>query len=161
MADNLTREQRRWTMSRIRRGNTGPELVVRRLLHARGLRFRIHVKELPGCPDVVFVSAKVIVFIDGDFWHGWRFEQWRAKLALYWEGKISRNRERDQCNFRKLRRCGWAVLRVWEHQIERDPERCAERIVAAVDRGRLTRPTLRGRTSTPQRLSAVRSTMST
>jgi DNA mismatch endonuclease (patch repair protein) len=136
MVDNLTREQRSWTMSRIRRADTGPELIVRRLLHARGLRFRVHVKELPGCPDLVFASAKVIVFIDGDFWHGWRFEQWRGKLAPYWEGKISRNRERDQRNFRKLRRRGWAVLRIWEHQIEQDPARCADRIVAAVDRGK-------------------------
>jgi DNA mismatch endonuclease (patch repair protein) len=134
MADNLTREQRSRTMSRIRRADTGPELTVRRLLHAQGLRFRLHVSSLPGCPDVVFVRARVIVFIDGDFWHGWKFDQWRHKLAPYWAAKIARNRARDRSNFRKLRRRGWKVVRVWEHQIERDALRCTERIIAIIER---------------------------
>lgn len=137
MADNLTKEQRSRTMSRIRRANTKPELVLRRLLHAQGLRYRTHVSHLPGCPDVVFGPCRIVVFIDGDFWHGWRFPTWCHKLKPYWKKKISGNRARDRRNFRRLRSLGWTVLRVWEHQIEEDPYACAHRIIAEVSRLRL------------------------
>lgn len=132
--DNLTPEQRSRTMSLIRSKDTRPELTVRRLLHARGLRFRKHVRGLSGQPDLVFVSAKVIVFVDGDYWHGWRFPLWRHKLAPYWREKIENNRRRDQRNFRSLRRRGWLVLRLWEHQIECGTERCIDRVEALVRR---------------------------
>lgn len=134
MADNLTKEQRSRTMSRIRRANTKPELILRRLLHAEGLRYRTHVTGLPGCPDVVFARHRIVVFIDGDFWHGWRFSTWSHKLAPYWQQKIAGNRARDRRNFRKLRTQGWTVLRVWEHQIEADPTACALRIIDEITR---------------------------
>jgi DNA mismatch endonuclease (patch repair protein) len=86
---------------------------------------------LPGKPDFVFPRARLIVFIDGDFWHGWRFPQWRDKLQPYWREKIERNRRRDRRNMQALRRCGWKVLRVWEHQLQRDPEKVLQRIAAA------------------------------
>lgn len=130
--DNLTPEQRSRTMSLIRGKDTQPELTIRRLLHARGLRFRKHAAWLPGQPDIVFVSAKVIVFVDGDYWHGWRFPKWRSKLSPYWERKIEGNRCRDSRNFRRLRRQGWLVIRLWEHQIKCDAARCVDRIEAAV-----------------------------
>jgi DNA mismatch endonuclease, patch repair protein len=132
MVDNLTSEQRSYTMSRIRSTNTKPELVIRRLAHARGLRFRIHQRTLPGCPDLVFVKARVAVFVDGDFWHGWRFPQWKKKLSAYWAAKITNNRKRDRRNFRRLRLDRWIVVRLWEHQIEGDPHLCLERIEQAV-----------------------------
>lgn len=135
--DNLTPKQRSRTMSLIRSKDTQPELTIRRLLHARGLRFRKHMPGLPGKPDLVFVSAKVVVFVDGDYWHGWRFPIWRHKLAPYWRRKIEGNRRRDQRTFRRLRRRGWYVLRLWEHQIERGAERCIDRVEAAV-RPRMT-----------------------
>jgi DNA mismatch endonuclease (patch repair protein) len=135
VADNLTSEQRSYTMSRIRSKNTKPELVVRRLAHARGLRFRVHERGLPGCPDLVFPAAKVVVFIDGDFWHGWRFPQWKCKLSPYWEMKISGNRKRDRSNFRRLRHLGWIVIRLWEHEVESDPLRCVDRIQQIVRPG--------------------------
>jgi DNA mismatch endonuclease (patch repair protein) len=134
--DNLTPAQRSRTMSLIRSKDTRPELTIRRLVHARGLRFRKHARQLPGQPDLVFVSAKVIVFVDGDYWHGWRFSSWSGKLSAYWQQKIEGNRRRDRRNFRRLRREGWLVIRVWEHEVERDPARCVERIQAAV-RGRM------------------------
>lgn len=134
MVDNLTSEQRSYTMSRIRSRNTKPELVVRKLAHSRGLRFRIHERRLPGCPDLVFAAAKVVVFIDGDFWHGWRFPRWKGKLSQYWESKITGNRKRDRSNYRRLRHCGWIVIRVWEHEVERDPEKCVDRIQRAIRR---------------------------
>lgn len=132
MTDNMTVEQRSLTMSRIRARDTRPELTVRRLLHARGLRYRTHEPTLPGRPDLVFRTARVIVFIDGDFWHGWKFGQWSHNLAPYWLEKIQRNMRRDARNFRKLRRGGWTVIRLWEHDIEADPFRCADRVEAAV-----------------------------
>ena len=121
-------------MSRIRGKDTGPELAVRAALEYRGLRFETHVRGLPGCPDVVFREARVAVFIDGDFWHGFRFETWRDKLSEKWEAKIEANRKRDERNFRRLRREGWKVLRLWEHQVERDVARCVRRIEATLEK---------------------------
>lgn len=132
MVDNLTPTQRSYTMARIRSKNTFPELAIRRSLHRLGLRFRVHDSSLPGCPDLVFRKARIAVFIDGDYWHGWRFPQWKTKLAPYWKAKIERNRERDARNFGKLRRHGWLVIRIWEHQIERDLEACVRRVEPAV-----------------------------
>jgi DNA mismatch endonuclease, patch repair protein len=130
--DNLTPQQRSYMMSRVRSKDTVPELTVRKLVHARGLRFRKHCANLPGCPDLVFARYRVAVFIDGDYWHGWRFPRWSDKLTPYWKRKIEGNRRRDRRNFLRLRRQGWAVVRLWEHEIERDAERCIDRIEAAV-----------------------------
>jgi DNA mismatch endonuclease, patch repair protein len=132
MADNLTPEQRSFTMSRIRSKDTAPELTIRRLVHARGLRFRKHKNGLAGRPDLVFASARVVVFVDGDFWHGWRFPAWKHKLGRYWRDKIERNRRRDQKNLRLLRRSGWLVIRIWEHEVKRDAESCVDRIEEVV-----------------------------
>ena len=119
-------------MSRIRARDTQPELAVRRLLHARGLRYRTHSSGLPGKPDIVFARARVIVFVDGDFWHGWRFNRWKDGLAPYWRQKIEGNMRRDARNFRHLRRSGWTVIRLWEHEIEADPAACVDRVETAV-----------------------------
>jgi len=132
MSDNLTPEQRSYCMSRIKGKDTGLERKVRSELHKRGLRFRKHVKELPGKPDIVFSNAKIVVFIDGDFWHGYRFPTWEHKVSEFWKKKINKNRERDRKNFRKLRAMGWRVIRLWQHEIERDFEGCITRIIAAV-----------------------------
>lgn len=133
--DNLTREQRSHMMSRVRSKDTRPELIVRKLAHVRGLRFRNHLKHLHGCPDLVFVRAGVLVFVDGDFWHGWRFPTWSSKLAPYWKKKIENNRRRDQRNFRRLRRQGWLVVRIWEHEINRNASNCIDRVESLVRRG--------------------------
>jgi DNA mismatch endonuclease (patch repair protein) len=128
----MTVAQRSLTMSRIRSRDTGPELTIRRLLHARGLRYRKHVRALPGRPDLVFSGPKVAVFVDGDFWHGWKFSQWKEKLGPYWREKIEGNKRRDARNFRQLRQGGWTVIRLWEHEIEADPGTCADRVERAV-----------------------------
>lgn len=130
--DNLTPEQRSYCMSRVKGKDTGLEKLVRSELHQRGLRFRKHVKDLPGKPDVVFSRAKVAVFIDGDFWHGYRFPLWENNLADFWKEKIRKTRERDQKNFKKLRRMGWQVVRIWQHEVEIDLHDCVERIVKCV-----------------------------
>jgi len=129
----MTPEQRSRTMSRIRKTDTKPELTVRRLTFARGLRYRKYASDLPGKPDLVFASARVVVFVDGDFWHGWRFEEWGRKLSSpYWKGKIQRNRERDQEHRARLEADGWTVLRIWEHEVEADAEACIDSVELAV-----------------------------
>lgn len=132
MVDNLTPEQRSYMMSRNRSTDTAPELMIRRLAHARGLRYRKHASWLPGRPDLAFTRVKVAVFVDGDFWHGWRFPQWREKLGPYWREKIERNRRRDVKNFRKLREEGWLVIRIWEHEVKRNADGCVDRIDRAL-----------------------------
>lgn len=126
----MTVEQRSATMSRIRGKDTKPELLMARLFRDAGLEWEGHVRSLPGRPDFVFVASKVVVFVDGDFWHGWRFPAWRHKLAPFWEAKIAANRARDRRNHAKLRRLGWTVVRVWEHQLKADADRCLSRVVA-------------------------------
>lgn len=136
MADNMTPEQRSRTMSRIGKTDTKPELIIRRLSFARGLRYRKYSSHLPGKPDLVFASARVIVFVDGDFWHGWQFEKWVSKLSsLYWKEKIRRNQTRDKEHSARVEVDGWTVLRIWEHEVEDDPEKCVDRIERAVRYG--------------------------
>ena len=119
-------------MSRIKSKDTGLETKVRSELHRRGFRFRKHLKELPGKPDIVFTKAKVAVFIDGDFWHGYRFSTWEHKVSDFWKTKISQNRERDAKNHRRLREMGWTVIRLWQHDIEQDFENSIKSIVSAL-----------------------------
>jgi DNA mismatch endonuclease (patch repair protein) len=132
MAENLTPQQRHKNMSRIRSKDSKAELTVRRMLHARGLRFRKHVKELPGNPDLVFSRARVVVFVDGDFFHGWNFEEWKEKLSPYWRQKIEGNMARDVVRTAQLEAGGWCVLRVWEHEVKKDTTVCIDRIETIV-----------------------------
>lgn len=132
MTDNKTSEQRSYNMSRIRGMNTSPELLLRRIAYARGLRYRTHVMGLPGRPDMLFPRQRVVVFIDGDFWHGWQFPRWCDRLSDYWRAKIERNRRRDRRNFERLRRSGWTVVRLWEHEVVADAEGCVDRIQAVL-----------------------------
>jgi DNA mismatch endonuclease (patch repair protein) len=119
-------------MSRIRSKNTTPERLLCSALRGDGLYFARHAKELPGKPDVVFRRIKLAVFVDGTFWHGWRFPAWEAELKPYWRKKIGGNRARDKRNFAKLRRLGWAVIRIWEHDITKDLDGCLMRVKAQV-----------------------------
>ena len=132
MARQRTPEEHSRRMASVPSKDTGIEIAVRRAVHARGLRFRKHVRELPGTPDLVFPKARVAVFVDGDFWHGWRLPAWRHTLSPYWVERIETNRRRDRRNFARLRRRGWRVLRVWEHDVLADVERVADRIEGAV-----------------------------
>ena len=117
---------------------------MRTILWRRGLRYRKNVKTLPGKPDVVFSAARVIVFCDGDFWHGRDWKQLSRKLrngsnASYWISKIKANRNRDRRNDRLLRREGWSVIRIWESDIHGDSEQAArtiEELVRKNSRGR-------------------------
>jgi len=113
----MSPEKRSALMSCIKGKNTLPERLVAGALEEGGFEWESHARDLPGRPDFVFRGAMIAVFVDGDFWHGWHFCTWRDKLSVEWEAKIGANRARDQRNFRKLRRQGWIVIRLWEHQI--------------------------------------------
>lgn len=120
-------------MRRIRSKDTGPELTVRKLLRSLGLTgYRLHRKELPGTPDVVFISRRMAIFIHGCFWHGHdcRYGN-RAPTtnADYWHRKIERNRQRDAQHLTDLSRLGWSVLTVWECEL-RKPETLASKLAS-------------------------------
>jgi len=129
----MSREKRSALMARIKGQNTGPERAVAEALRQHGLDWEGHAKDLPGRPDFVFRDARVAVFVDGDFWHGWRFTTWRHKLSEAWEIKLEDNIKRDKRNRRRLERLGWIVIRLWEHQIERDLEQCILRIQSRLE----------------------------
>ena len=133
MPDNLTAQQRKHCMSQIKGTDTGIEKQIRSALHHRGYRFRKHVKELPGKPDIVFPNRKVAVFIDGDFWRGYRFPAWKVKVSSFWQDKIEQTRTRDQRNFRKLRRMEWRVIRIWQHEVKKELDSCVNRIISCID----------------------------
>ena len=118
-------ELRKRTMQAVRSKDTKPEMVVRRLVHSLGYRFRLHRKDLPGVPDLVFPSRRKIIFVHGCFWHGHpcRGEPRLPKTNRdYWVPKIAGNAERDRVHRRKLERLGWEVLTVWECELkERAP----------------------------------------
>jgi DNA mismatch endonuclease (patch repair protein) len=119
MIDSLTPTERSDRMSRIRAKDTKPEMLVRRFLHLRGFRYRLHVKGLPGCPDLVLRKYGVVILVEGCFWHGHVCQSGRAPKTNpeFWRQKIATNRSRDRRNQRSLRVAGWKVLRVWECQL--------------------------------------------
>ncbi len=143
MTDIMSQETRRRLMARIRGKNTKPERQMAELLRAAGLKFQQHDALLPGKPDFVFQEQKVVVFVDGDFWHGWRFPSWQHRMDPKWRNKIAETRRRDRNNFQRLRRMGWKVLRVWEHQMETNRIRCIERIACTLGEGGICWETVR------------------
>lgn len=125
--DHVSADGRSRIMRGIRAKDTRPELAVRRFLHASGLRYRLHVRELPGCPDIVLPRRRTVVFVHGCFWHQHR-DCDRAKVpstnAEYWVPKFTRIRQRDEQNATLLSGAGWRVEVVWECEI--DGERLSE-----------------------------------
>lgn len=117
VTDRLNPEQRSALMGRVRQRDTKPELVTRKLLHAQGFRFRLHLRTLPGTPDIVLTRHRKIVMVHGCFWHG-HPDCARSKLPEanhdWWAQKIGRNRRRDELTLDELRELGWRVLVVWE-----------------------------------------------
>ncbi len=115
--DNLSKEQRSYCMSRIRAKDTMPELIVRRIVHRLGYRFRLHRRDLPGCPDIVLPRHRKAIFVHGCFWHmhSCRYGQVAPTTNRnYWGRKRKGNVQRDQEELRALRHLGWKVLIVWE-----------------------------------------------
>lgn len=120
--DTITPEMRAALMSRIRGKNTKPELAVRRMLFALGYRFRVHIKELPGCPDIVFFRRRAVIFVHGCFWHRHNCEKAYTPKTRheFWQQKFSQNVERDQRSYQLLAEAEWRIFVAWECEIERD-----------------------------------------
>jgi DNA mismatch endonuclease (patch repair protein) len=116
--------------------NTGPELVVRKLLFSQGLRYRLHRRDLPGCPDIVFPSRKKAIFVHGCYWHGHGCSKGRAAKSRteYWGPKLEANRSRDERNLRELRARGWRPLVVWQCELA-DSRRLLARLMRFVEGG--------------------------
>lgn len=116
MTDVLTPAQRSFNMSRIKGKDTKPEMLIRRGLHARGLRYRLHDRKLPGRPDLVFPRYKTVVFIHGCFWHshGCSLSKLPATRQEFWREKLENNKNRDQKALDQLQVEGWHVLVIWE-----------------------------------------------
>ncbi|TRZ93425.1 DNA mismatch endonuclease Vsr [bacterium] len=130
--DNLSKADRRKNMQNIRSKNTGIEKTIFGLLKKNKIKYKKHYPVI-GKPDVAFPNKKVAVFLDSDFWHGWNFPRWKNKLPkVYWRDKIERNRKRDKSNFLALRNSGWKAIRIWSHEIERNPGECLRKILKAL-----------------------------
>lgn len=127
----MTKAQRSRAMKNVKLENGPLERLVQKELRARRLRFKCNDRSLPGSPDIVFPTERIAVFVDGDFWHGWRLPAWEHKLSTFWREKLYSNRARDRRNFRKLRAMGWRVIRIWEHQLV-DPSVAIQRVLEAL-----------------------------
>jgi DNA mismatch endonuclease (patch repair protein) len=129
-------------MSRVRSRDSRAELALRRALHQRGVRYRLHARDVFGHPDLVIRRLRLAVFVDGDVWHGNPEELRRRRRATladlfptrtqWWVDKIERNVARDHEVTERLRSDGWTVVRVWEHDVLTDPDAAADRVAAAV-----------------------------
>ena len=121
VVDSLSPKERSERMARIRSKNTRPELLVRKLVFALGYRYRLHAKELPGCPDLVFRPRGKAIFVHGCFWHrheNCAISRMPKSRLDFWEPKLEGNRQRDEKNRRALVREGWKVLTIWECELK-------------------------------------------
>ena len=133
--DRHTSEQRRANMQAIRSKDTRIEILLRKELWRRGLRYRKNCANLPGRPDILFKSAKIAIFCDSEFWHGFDWENRKEKIETnreYWIPKIEKNMERDRKNEEALKELGYRVLRFWGKEILKNVSRCADTIELAV-----------------------------
>jgi len=119
-------------MAKIKAQDTKPELKLRKALWNLGFRYRKNVKKLPGTPDIVFRKAKLVLFVDGEFWHGFDWEQKKLKIKTnrdFWIPKIERNMQRDAENNNSLSEKGWKVMRFWEKEIKSNLEGCINQVI--------------------------------
>ncbi|WP_430430488.1 very short patch repair endonuclease [Oceanicaulis sp.] len=128
--DVFTPDERSRVMRAVKDKNTKPEMIVRRMAHALGYRYRLHRKDLPGSPDLVFAGRKAVIFVHGCFWHGHdckRGSRQPKTNAEYWRAKIARNMSRDAANLQALENQGWRALVLWECELK-DRAAMAERL---------------------------------
>lgn len=124
-------------MSSIKSRDTEPELMLRKALWNRGLRYRVNYKKLSGKPDVVFTKAKLVIFCDGDFWHGHNWflrgipslEDELSSYSEFWRDKLLKNIDRDKRSTQKLEADGWVVIRFWESEIRTNLDDCVSKVV--------------------------------
>lgn len=133
--DTLDAEQRRRAMKAVKQKDTKPEMLVRSFFHSVGLRFRLHRKDLPGCPDLVFPKHKVCLFVNGCFWHqheGCRKAKRPSTRPEFWNNKLDNNVVRDEKNYDRLYSLGWRVIVVWECEVS-DQELMKEKVDAIIN----------------------------
>ena len=132
--DVLTNEQRHYNMSRIRSKNTKPELIVRKFLWGRGFRYRLQRKDLPGKPDIVLPRLRIVIFVNGCFWHmhGCKKFVLPSTNAEFWYDKLSKNKMRDKRNYRKLKKVGWNYIIIWECQLSNNKEKILEKLYSTL-----------------------------
>ena len=132
MTDRLSPEHRSWNMSRIRGKDTRPEILLRKALFSRGMRYRLHRRDLPGTPDIVFAGPRTTIFVNGCFWHrheGCNLTTTPTTRPEFWQEKFDRTVERDRRNISALSDAGWSVIVVWQCEIEKDLDSVADAIV--------------------------------
>lgn len=130
MADHVDRKKRSLIMAAVHSRDTGPEMAVRKIVHALGYRYRLHDPKLPGRPDLVFASRHKTIFVHGCFWHrhiGCKYTTTPKTRRAFWESKFSSNVSRDRRTRRELRKMGWEVLTVWQCEL-RNPEKLKGRL---------------------------------
>lgn len=131
--DTLNTKQRRYAMQSVHSENTKPEVILRKALWHRGIRYRKNYSLLPGKPDIVLTRQKIAIFVDGDFWHARGHQQNPGEQVKshkeYWEPKLKRNVERDKEVNDMLTELGWIVLRFWESDIQKNLEGCIQEIL--------------------------------
>lgn len=134
--DKISKEKRSSLMAKIRsRGTKFESDFIEKLKSRTRKKIRLHVKELKGKPDIVFNRYKVCVFLDSDFWHGWQYPRWKHLLKNdFWCNKIEVNRARDKKNTSWLRRRGWTVVRIWEHNIKKDVNKEMDKVLELLNK---------------------------
>jgi len=133
-----TTKQRSKIMSKIRGKNTKPELMFRKALWRKGVRYRVNSKQLPGKPDVSIKKYKLAIFVDGEYWHGYNWDERKPKLKTnrnFWIPKIERNMQRDEEVNQQLNALGFTVFRFWEHEIKKDLNTCINDIMVYLQTG--------------------------
>lgn len=129
--DNLTKEQRKYNMSRIKGTNTALEKNFFKLLKENGVSFSKYPK-IYGKPDCK-IKKDILIFVDSDFWHGWQFPRWRNRLPKeYWVRKIENNIRRDKQKTRKLKQLNYKVIRIWEHELKESPSKVISKITSCL-----------------------------
>jgi len=122
LSDIYSKQKRSQIMSKISGKNTKPEIIIRKIAHNLGYRFRLHKKDLPGKPDLVFPKYKKVIFVNGCFWHG-HSKCSRSNLPttrkMFWKEKIENNKKRDKTNKTKLKKLGWDYLVIWQCEIKK------------------------------------------
>ena len=134
MVDVVDHDTRSRMMASIKNKNTSPEMIVRRMLHGEGYRYRLHGSKLPGRPDLVLRKYTAVIFVNGCFWHGHQCHlfKWPKTRPEFWKTKINGNVTRDEVTLTKLKKMGWRVCRVWECAVKGKTKRNPEDIAGSL-----------------------------
>ena len=133
MTDIFTKEKRSEIMKKVKSTGSKAEILLRKYLSSRGYRYRLHHKNVYGKPDICFVSKKIAVFVDGDFWHGRNYKKEKDKYQPFWQDKIAKNMVRDRKVNKELKKQGWTVIRIWEKSLLKDLNKTTKKLLLSLD----------------------------